>query len=175
MLFIFFKKVARDEDITEQIGKNIYFDLVDHEKVKSFRIQKQTPFQQFKVHACIFLLISWKMHFITMGDVLCEEVFLNLSWSRRIVVLTREISAFVWNLDCLEYSSCCKIPIWLCTCSFNIVYYYARVGRGSQRVWCPSSITAVLDLGKASKPYLSSQSSPVTSWGITDGSYSSSF
>ncbi|CAN8259679.1 unnamed protein product [Cochlearia groenlandica] len=26
-------KVARDEDITEQIGKNIYFDLVDHEKV----------------------------------------------------------------------------------------------------------------------------------------------
>ncbi|CAH8260155.1 unnamed protein product [Arabidopsis lyrata] len=41
-------KVARDDDITEQIGKNIYFDLVDHEKVRSFRIQKQTPFQQFK-------------------------------------------------------------------------------------------------------------------------------
>ncbi|KAG5398811.1 hypothetical protein IGI04_020625 [Brassica rapa subsp. trilocularis] len=41
-------KVARDEDITEQIGKNIYFDLVDHEKIKSFRIQKQTPFQLFK-------------------------------------------------------------------------------------------------------------------------------
>ncbi|KAL0743878.1 hypothetical protein Bca4012_085391 [Brassica carinata] len=41
-------KVARDEDITEQIGKNIYFDLVDHEKVKSFRIQKQTPFPLFK-------------------------------------------------------------------------------------------------------------------------------
>ncbi|KAL0708078.1 hypothetical protein Bca4012_074504 [Brassica carinata] len=41
-------KVARDEDITEQIGKNKYFDLVDHEKVKSFRIQKQTPFQLFK-------------------------------------------------------------------------------------------------------------------------------
>ncbi|KAH0927445.1 hypothetical protein HID58_019701 [Brassica napus] len=41
-------KVTRDEDITEQIGKSIYFDLVDHEKVKSFRIQKQTPFQLFK-------------------------------------------------------------------------------------------------------------------------------
>ncbi|KAF3611037.1 hypothetical protein DY000_02050863 [Brassica cretica] len=41
-------KVARDEDITEQIGNNKYFDLVDHEKVKSFRIQKQTPFQLFK-------------------------------------------------------------------------------------------------------------------------------
>ncbi|XP_010558916.1 PREDICTED: ubiquitin carboxyl-terminal hydrolase 12-like [Tarenaya hassleriana] len=41
-------KVARDEDIAEQIGKDIYFDLVDHDKVRSFRIQKQTPFQQFK-------------------------------------------------------------------------------------------------------------------------------
>ncbi|KAL0787731.1 hypothetical protein Bca101_003977 [Brassica carinata] len=41
-------KVARDEDITEQIGKNMYFDLVDHEKVKSFRIEKQTPFLLFK-------------------------------------------------------------------------------------------------------------------------------
>ena len=42
-------KVARDEDITEQIGKNMYFDLVEHEKVKSFRIEKQTPFLLFKV------------------------------------------------------------------------------------------------------------------------------
>lgn len=49
MQFMLFLQVARDEDITEQIGKNKYFDLVDHEKVKSFRIQKQTPFQLFKV------------------------------------------------------------------------------------------------------------------------------
>jgi ubiquitin carboxyl-terminal hydrolase 7 len=41
-------KVARDEDLKEQIGKNIYFDLVDHEKVRSFRIQKQLPFTSFK-------------------------------------------------------------------------------------------------------------------------------
>ncbi|XP_039061183.1 ubiquitin carboxyl-terminal hydrolase 12-like isoform X2 [Hibiscus syriacus] len=41
-------KVARDEDLLEQIGKDIYFDLVDHDKVKSFRIQKQTPFNDFK-------------------------------------------------------------------------------------------------------------------------------
>ncbi|KAG2334816.1 hypothetical protein Bca52824_005996 [Brassica carinata] len=41
-------KVARDQDLREQIGKDIYFDLVDHDKVRSFRIQKQTPFQQFK-------------------------------------------------------------------------------------------------------------------------------
>uniref|UniRef100_A0A7C9EEU4 Ubiquitinyl hydrolase 1 n=1 Tax=Opuntia streptacantha TaxID=393608 RepID=A0A7C9EEU4_OPUST len=41
-------KVARDEDLAEQIGKDIYFDLVDHDKVKSFRIQKQMPFTVFK-------------------------------------------------------------------------------------------------------------------------------
>ncbi|CAL8117241.1 unnamed protein product [Prunus armeniaca] len=41
-------KVARNEDLLEQIGKNIYFDLVDHDKVHSFRIQKQMPFNLFK-------------------------------------------------------------------------------------------------------------------------------
>ncbi|CAA3015815.1 ubiquitin carboxyl-terminal hydrolase 12-like isoform X2 [Olea europaea subsp. europaea] len=41
-------KVARDENLKEQIGKDIYFDLVDHDKVHSFRIQKQTPFNLFK-------------------------------------------------------------------------------------------------------------------------------
>ncbi|KAJ7960361.1 ubiquitin carboxyl-terminal hydrolase 12 [Quillaja saponaria] len=41
-------KVARDEDLVEQIGKDIYFDLVDHDKVRSFRIQKQMPFNLFK-------------------------------------------------------------------------------------------------------------------------------
>ncbi|KAI6673932.1 hypothetical protein NL676_001838, partial [Syzygium grande] len=41
-------KVARDEDLVDQIGKDIYFDLVDHEKVRSFRIQKQMPFTLFK-------------------------------------------------------------------------------------------------------------------------------
>ncbi|VAH30456.1 unnamed protein product [Triticum turgidum subsp. durum] len=41
-------KVARDDDLTAQIGKDIYFDLVDHDKVPSFRIQKQMPFTQFK-------------------------------------------------------------------------------------------------------------------------------
>ncbi|XP_074282078.1 ubiquitin C-terminal hydrolase 12 isoform X1 [Silene latifolia] len=41
-------KVARDDDLAEQIGRDIYFDLVDHEKVRSFRIQKQMPFNLFK-------------------------------------------------------------------------------------------------------------------------------
>ncbi|RRT75566.1 hypothetical protein B296_00031092, partial [Ensete ventricosum] len=44
-----FIKVARDKDLTEQIGRDIYFDLVDHDKVRSFRIQKQLPFSIFKV------------------------------------------------------------------------------------------------------------------------------
>ncbi|XP_026656694.2 ubiquitin carboxyl-terminal hydrolase 12-like isoform X3 [Phoenix dactylifera] len=41
-------KVARDEDLAEQIGRDIYFDLVDHDKARSFRIQKQMPFNAFK-------------------------------------------------------------------------------------------------------------------------------
>ncbi|KAK9075086.1 hypothetical protein SSX86_003405 [Deinandra increscens subsp. villosa] len=41
-------KVARDEDLRKQIGKDIFFDLVDHDKVFSFRIHKQTPFARFK-------------------------------------------------------------------------------------------------------------------------------
>ncbi|XP_017258034.1 ubiquitin C-terminal hydrolase 13 isoform X2 [Daucus carota subsp. sativus] len=41
-------KVARDEDLLQQIGKDIHFDLVDFEKVRHFRIQKQIPFMKFK-------------------------------------------------------------------------------------------------------------------------------
>ncbi|KAK6790336.1 hypothetical protein RDI58_014136 [Solanum bulbocastanum] len=41
-------KVARDEDLGEQIGKEIYFDLVNHDKVCTFRIKKDIPFTQFK-------------------------------------------------------------------------------------------------------------------------------
>ncbi|DAD49565.1 TPA_asm: hypothetical protein HUJ06_000136 [Nelumbo nucifera] len=45
-------KVARNEDLVEQIGRDIYFDLVDHDKVRSFRIQKQMPFNIFKSVLC---------------------------------------------------------------------------------------------------------------------------
>ncbi|KAL1549689.1 CSN-associated deubiquitinating enzyme Ubp12 [Salvia divinorum] len=41
-------KVAQDEDLLHQIGKDIYFDLVDHDKVRQFRIQKQLTFNSFK-------------------------------------------------------------------------------------------------------------------------------
>ncbi|KAI8009025.1 Ubiquitin carboxyl-terminal hydrolase 12 [Camellia lanceoleosa] len=51
-------KVAHDEDLVEQIGKDIYFDLVDHERVHSFRIQKQMPFNLFKVPSGSFKLFE---------------------------------------------------------------------------------------------------------------------
>ncbi|CAJ2634124.1 unnamed protein product [Trifolium pratense] len=41
-------KVVRDEDLAEQIGKDIYFDLVDFDKVRSFRVKKYTSFHDFK-------------------------------------------------------------------------------------------------------------------------------
>ncbi|KAL2540983.1 Ubiquitin carboxyl-terminal hydrolase 12 [Abeliophyllum distichum] len=41
-------KVAHDEDIKQQIGRDLYLDLVDHDKVKSFHIQRQTPFEFLK-------------------------------------------------------------------------------------------------------------------------------
>ncbi|KAG6484795.1 hypothetical protein ZIOFF_053320 [Zingiber officinale] len=46
-------RVARNEDLTEQIGREIFFDLVDHDKVRSFRIQKQLPFNHFKEEVAI--------------------------------------------------------------------------------------------------------------------------
>ncbi|WJX59385.1 ubiquitinyl hydrolase 1 [Trifolium repens] len=41
-------KVVRDEDLEEQIGKDIFFDLVNPDIVRSFRVKKQTSFNVFK-------------------------------------------------------------------------------------------------------------------------------
>lgn len=41
-------KVACDTDFSRQIGDTHYFDLVDFEDVKSYRIHKKTSFQDFK-------------------------------------------------------------------------------------------------------------------------------
>uniref|UniRef100_A0A3Q7HHB2 Ubiquitin carboxyl-terminal hydrolase 7 ICP0-binding domain-containing protein n=1 Tax=Solanum lycopersicum TaxID=4081 RepID=A0A3Q7HHB2_SOLLC len=49
-------QVARDEDLGEQIGKDIYFDLVNHDKVRTFRVKKDTPFTQFKVHSSFYYI-----------------------------------------------------------------------------------------------------------------------
>jgi len=50
-------KVARDEDLADQIGKDIYFDLVNHDKVQTFRVQKQWVFTQFKEQVVKFFRI----------------------------------------------------------------------------------------------------------------------
>lgn len=42
--------MARDEDLAEQIGKDMYFDLVDHDNVSSFRVQNQTSFTFSRYH-----------------------------------------------------------------------------------------------------------------------------
>ncbi|KAL0031727.1 hypothetical protein WJX79_003396 [Trebouxia sp. C0005] len=41
-------KVARDEDFKNQIGTHQFFDLVDNDKVESFRVKKQTTLAEFK-------------------------------------------------------------------------------------------------------------------------------
>ncbi|TQD85676.1 hypothetical protein C1H46_028728 [Malus baccata] len=41
-------KVARDEDLAEQIGRDFHFDLVDRDKVQGFFIPKKHPFFVFK-------------------------------------------------------------------------------------------------------------------------------
>ncbi|XP_043710387.1 ubiquitin C-terminal hydrolase 12-like [Telopea speciosissima] len=51
-------KVAQDADLIMQIARDIYFDLVDHDKVKCFRIPKQIPFIIFKVYSKCLHCIS---------------------------------------------------------------------------------------------------------------------
>lgn len=41
-------KVARDDDLKDQIGSELHFDLVEHEKCRHFRVQKQKPWGEFK-------------------------------------------------------------------------------------------------------------------------------
>ncbi|XP_047317726.1 ubiquitin C-terminal hydrolase 12-like isoform X2 [Impatiens glandulifera] len=55
-------KVARSEDLLNQIGKDIYFDLVDHDKVRSFRVQKQMPFTDFKEEVAKELGVPVEFH-----------------------------------------------------------------------------------------------------------------
>ncbi|PKI42933.1 hypothetical protein CRG98_036731 [Punica granatum] len=42
-------RVAQDQDLIEQIGRDIYFGVVDHDRVRTFNVQKQIPFKLFKV------------------------------------------------------------------------------------------------------------------------------
>ncbi|AET00393.2 ubiquitin carboxyl-terminal hydrolase [Medicago truncatula] len=48
-----FIKVVRDEDLAKQIGKDIYFDLVDHDKVGIFYVQRQKSFNDLKEEVAV--------------------------------------------------------------------------------------------------------------------------
>ncbi|CAI9095951.1 OLC1v1031998C1 [Oldenlandia corymbosa var. corymbosa] len=41
-------RIAHDEDLRRQIGKDVYFGLVDLDKTRSFRVHKRMPFSAFK-------------------------------------------------------------------------------------------------------------------------------
>lgn len=41
-------RVARDEDMCGQVGSSQFFDLVDHDKVRTYRVKKNTPFMDLK-------------------------------------------------------------------------------------------------------------------------------
>jgi len=43
-----YMKIAREEDMREQIGTHTFFDLVDHDRVKSLRVSKTATFTDFK-------------------------------------------------------------------------------------------------------------------------------
>lgn len=72
ILFICWPQIARDDDLHEQIGNNTFFDLVDHDKVRSFRIQKQTPFILFKVSPMVLLCHLYTI--LNLLDYICRKI-----------------------------------------------------------------------------------------------------
>jgi ubiquitin carboxyl-terminal hydrolase 7 len=45
-------QVARDFNLVEQIGRHVYFDLVDFDKINSFRAPKRMSINEIKVDGC---------------------------------------------------------------------------------------------------------------------------
>lgn len=60
-----------------QIGKDIFFDLVDHDKVWSFRIKKQMPFMSVKVWAIILSFCLHKKYSCLVFDAPSVSFFLS--------------------------------------------------------------------------------------------------
>ncbi|KAL3835481.1 hypothetical protein ACJIZ3_010217 [Penstemon smallii] len=46
--FILSSRLFLNQDMRKQIGKDIYFDLIDHDKVRNFKVQKDMSFSLFK-------------------------------------------------------------------------------------------------------------------------------
>lgn len=73
-------QVATDEDFRRQIGRDVFFDLVDHDKVRSFRVQKLMPFNIFKVYKYKILLAIMGLYTVTSGYML---VFVSFVWGEQ--------------------------------------------------------------------------------------------
>ncbi|KAI3843891.1 hypothetical protein MKW92_044794, partial [Papaver armeniacum] len=47
-------KVVQNEDLYQQIGRDVYYDLVDHDKVRSIWVRNSTPFNSFNCLVVFF-------------------------------------------------------------------------------------------------------------------------
>ncbi len=84
------------------------------------------------------------------------------------VFLTRGIGSFLVDSAYLPIFSTFTMKLIFYS-RFLILRWFT--GGGCQRVWHTSAMSAILDLGKAAKPYVSSQSTIDTSGGSTICNY----
>ena len=62
-------RVACDDDFAKQIGNTKYFDLVDFNQVRSYKLDKSTTFGEFQQQVCCFVVCEYQ---------LCEALDLTL-------------------------------------------------------------------------------------------------
>ena len=61
--------MARDSDLKEQIGRHVHFDLVDFDKINSYRAPKDISIKDIKViHWALWfvLILIYVMYFTTL-------------------------------------------------------------------------------------------------------------
>lgn len=149
--------------------------LLITKKFEAFESRNRPPFNNLRYMLVSSNLITKDCILSSVGHGFCEETsFLVIESileqknsdqdsNEENLCFRLESSLFQFFIRCClwEFSICCQFSCILVI--ITLFKFYLHVGRGGQRIWCPSSATAVLDLGKAAKPYLSSQPSPITS------------
>lgn len=63
-------KVAGEKHLKTQIGDKIYFDLVNFESVESYRIHKNTSFEDFKEMVFLVLFLNMYLNEIRYQKIL---------------------------------------------------------------------------------------------------------
>ena len=59
--------MARDSDLKEQIGRHVHFDLVDFDKINSYRAPKDISVNDIKVICwALWFVLIYDMHFTTL-------------------------------------------------------------------------------------------------------------